>query len=68
MLEKVTDLEQMSATHFNFCKSSLSFQKKQIDYDTQQLRLEQLYQSIKTIEVINNFNLPVLSYYLVYRI
>ncbi|VVC40639.1 Hypothetical protein CINCED_3A005758 [Cinara cedri] len=50
LVKKVADLEQMSATHFHFCESGLLFQKEKMDYITQQLRLEQLNQSINIFE------------------
>jgi len=53
MVEKVADIEQILAAHFHSHDKKLMFQKEEIDYATQQLRLEQqqLYQLINIFEV-----------------
>lgn len=53
MVEKVADVEQMLTAHFQSRDSKLMFQKEEVEYATQQLRLEQqqLYQLINVFEV-----------------
>jgi len=53
MVEKVADIEKILAAHFHSHDSKLMIQKEEIDYATQQLRLEQqqLYQLINVFEV-----------------
>ncbi|KAF0758267.1 Uncharacterized protein FWK35_00012470 [Aphis craccivora] len=52
MVEKVADIEKILAAHFHSHDSKLMIQKEEIDYATQQLRLEQqqLYQLINVFE------------------
>lgn len=56
MIKKVADAEQMLATYFHSRGSNLLFQKEQVAYVTEQLRLEQqqLYQLINIFEVISH--------------
>lgn len=53
MVEKVAEVEQMLTTHSH--DTNFLLQKKQIEYATQQLCLEQhqLYQLINIVEVIS---------------
>lgn len=52
MVEKVADVEQMLAAHFHSRDNKFMFQKEEVEYATQQLRLEQqqLYQLINIFE------------------
>lgn len=53
--EKVSDVEEMLAANFNFRDTNLLYHKEQIEFVTQQLRVEQqqLQQLIDTFEVSN---------------
>lgn len=53
MAEKISEVENMLAAHFNFRDTNMMFQKEQIEYVTQQIRLEQqqLYQLINIFDV-----------------
>ncbi|XP_015377016.1 PREDICTED: uncharacterized protein LOC107171293 [Diuraphis noxia] len=57
MVDKVADVEQMVAAHLHSRDDNFMFQKKEIEYATQQLRLEQqqLYQLINVFEVREQF-------------
>lgn len=57
MVEKVSDVEQMLAAHFHSRDSKFLFQKEEVEYATQQLRLEQqqLHQLINVIEEKEKF-------------
>ncbi|KAL4088610.1 hypothetical protein QTP88_023699 [Uroleucon formosanum] len=52
MVEKVADVEQMLAAHLHSRDSKFMFQKEEVEYATQQLRLEQqqLYHLINVFE------------------
>jgi len=57
MVEKVADVEQMLAAHIHSRDTKFMFQKEEVEYATQQLRLEQqqLYQLIHVFEVSEQF-------------
>jgi len=57
MVDKVSDVEQMVAAHLHYRDTNFMFQKEEVEYATQQLRLEQqqLYQLINVFEVREQF-------------
>jgi len=59
MVDKVAEVEQMVAAHLHSHDSKFMFQKEEVEYATQQLRLEQqqLYQLINVFEVREQFYL-----------
>lgn len=57
MVDKVAEVEQMVAAHLHSRDNKFMFQKEEVEYATQQLRLEQqqLYQLINVFEVREQF-------------